>query len=137
MWQDILSKVGVFFKEIILDGPLRKSKCYVIHIEFQKTGSPHIHSLIWIFNATNIETEAAYIEFIEKTINAQLPDYLNDPKFFELIKIYQIHTLSKTCWKYNNNECGFSDDRYFAEKTIIAKPIDCKFGNTEKQAVLT
>ena len=71
-------KVEVFFKEIILDGPLGKTK-YAICIEFQKRGSPHVHSFIWLFNAPNIENEAAYIESIEKTINAQLPDHLNDP----------------------------------------------------------
>ena len=33
-------KVEVFFKEIILDGPLGKTKYYTICIEFQEKGSP-------------------------------------------------------------------------------------------------
>ena len=45
-------------------------------------GSPHVHSFICIFSAPNIENEAACIEFIEKTVNAQLPDHLNDPELF-------------------------------------------------------
>ena len=101
-------KVEVFFKKIILDGPLGKTKYYAIRIEFQERGSPYVHSFIWIFNAPNIENEAAYIEFIEKTINAQLPDHLSDPELFELVKTYQVHTHSRTCWKYNKNECRFS-----------------------------
>ena len=78
-------KVEVFFKEIILDGPLEKTRYYAIRIEFQERDSPHVHSFIWIFNALNIENEAAYIDFIEKTINAQLSDHFNGPKLFELI----------------------------------------------------
>ena len=66
-------------------------------------GYPHVYSFIWIFNAPNIEDEAAYIEFIEKTINAQLPDHSRNPKLFEIVKTYQVHAHSKTCWKYNNN----------------------------------
>ena len=38
-------KLKVFFKEIILDGPLCKTKYYAIHIEFQESGSPHAYSL--------------------------------------------------------------------------------------------
>ena len=75
-------KVKVFFKEIILDGPLGRTKYYTIHIEVQERGSPHFHSFIWIFNALNIESEGAYTEFVEKTINKhrsiKLPDHLND-----------------------------------------------------------
>ena len=74
-------------------------------------------------NAPNIENEAAYIEFIEKTINAQLPNYLNDPELSELVKTYQVQAHPRTCWKYNKNECRFSYGRYFTEKTIIAKPL--------------
>ena len=47
-------KVEVFFREIILDGPLGKTKYYAIRTEFQERGSPYVHSFIWIFNAPNI-----------------------------------------------------------------------------------
>ena len=130
-------KVEVFFKEIILDGPLGKTKYYAIRIEFQERGSPHVHSFIWIFNAPNIQNETAYIEFIEKTINAQLPDHLKESERFELVKTYQIHAHSRTCWKYNKNECCFSYGRYFTEKTIIAKRLDSQLSNDEKEEVLT
>ena len=125
-------KVEVFFKELILDGPLGKPK-YAIRIEFQGRGSPHVHSFIWIFNAPNIENEAAYIEFIKKTISTQLPDHLNDPELFELGKTCQVHDHPTTCSKYSKNECRFSYGQYFAGKKIIAKPLDSKFSNDEKQ----
>ena len=35
-------KVEVFFKEIILVGPLGKTKNYAMCIEFQESGSPHV-----------------------------------------------------------------------------------------------
>ena len=35
------------------------------------------------------------------------------------------------------DECRFSYDRYFTEKTIIAKSQDSKLSNDEKQEVLT
>ena len=60
-------KVEVFFKEVMLDGPLGKTKSCAIGIEFQEGGSQHVHSFIWILNAPNTQN---YIELIEKTINA-------------------------------------------------------------------
>ena len=130
-------KAEVFFKEIILDGPLGKTKYHAISIEFQERGSPHVHAFIWIFSAPNIQNETAYIEFIEKTINAQLPDHLKELKLCELFKTYQAHVHSRTCWKYNKNECRFSYGRYFTEKGIIAKQLDSQFSNDEKEKVLT
>lgn len=65
-------KIEIFFREIIIDGPLRKTKCYVIGIKFQERSSAPTHSFIWIFNASNIENETAYIDFIKKKINVQL-----------------------------------------------------------------
>ena len=64
-------KVEIFSKEIILDGPLGKTKYYAIRIEIQKSDSPHVYSFIRIFNGPNIENETSYTEFIEKTINAR------------------------------------------------------------------
>ena len=113
-------RVEVFLKEIIFDGPLGKK--YAIHNEFQEGGSPHVHWFIWIFNDPNIENETASIEFIEKTINTQLSDHLKDPELSELVKTYQVHARSRTCLKYNKNECHFSYGQNFTEKTIIASP---------------
>ena len=36
-------------------------------LNFQKKGSPRVHSFIWVLKASNIEGEAAYIRFVEKT----------------------------------------------------------------------
>ena len=36
-------KVEVFFKEIVIDGPVGKTKHYAIRIEFKESGSPHVH----------------------------------------------------------------------------------------------
>ena len=76
-------KVEMCFKETILESPFGKTKCYAIGIEFQAIGCPHAHSLIWIFNAPNIQNENSYIEFTDKTRNSQLSDHFNDPEFFE------------------------------------------------------
>ena len=130
-------KVEAFFKYLILDGPLGKTKYYAIHIGFQERGNPLVHLFIWIFNVPNIQNEAAYIEYIEKTINGQLPGYSNDPELFELLKTYQVPAHSRTCWKYSKNECYFFYVRYFTEKTIIAKQIDSKFNDDEKKDILT
>ena len=130
-------KVEVFFKETISDAFLGEIKNYAICIEFQEWGSPHAHSFTWIFNAPNIENDAAYIEFIEKVINTQLPHHLSDPELYELVKTCQNHTPSRTCWKYSKNECCFYYGCYFIEKTIIAKPIDSKFCNEKKQEIST
>ena len=91
---------------------------------------------IWILSPPNIQVEAAYINFIEKT-NTQLPDPQNDSEHFELVKTYKVHSHSKTCWKYNKNECCFSYGRFFTEKTIIAKPFDSEIGKDKKQEILT
>ena len=91
-------KVKVFFKEIILDGPLGKTKYYATRIEFRERSNPHASSFLWIFNAPNIQNENANIEFIEKTINAQFPDHLNNTELLEsVVKTYKVHAHSKTC----------------------------------------
>ena len=39
-------RVKIFFKVIVLDGPLGKTQYYAIQVEFQVRESPHIHSFI-------------------------------------------------------------------------------------------
>ena len=92
----------VFFKEIVLDGPLGKTKYYALRIEFQERGSPHVHAFIWILDAPKISDETEYKSFVERTISALLPDPESEPELSELVKLYQIHSHSRTCWKYKN-----------------------------------
>ena len=75
---------------------------YVLNFKIEE--APHVHSFIWNFNARNIQNETAYIEYIEKTINTQLPDHLKDPELLELVKTCQIHAYSGTYLKHNKNE---------------------------------
>ena len=49
--------VEVLFKEIVLDGPLGRTEYYVIRVEFQIRGSPHIHLLLWIVDAPVLTEE--------------------------------------------------------------------------------
>ena len=62
-----------------------------------------------------------------------MPENLTDPELFELVETYHIHAHSRTCWKYNKNECCFPYSRYFTKTTIVAKPLDSKLNNVEKQ----
>ena len=36
-------RVQIFFKDIVIDGPLGKAKHYAIRVKFQVRGSPHVH----------------------------------------------------------------------------------------------
>ena len=87
------------FKETILGGPFGNTNYHAKRIKLQETGRPHVHLFIRIFNAPNIQNEVASIKFIEKTINAQLPDHLNNPELFELVKTYLVNSHSRTSWK--------------------------------------
>jgi len=40
-------RVETFLKNIVLNGPIGKVLYYVIRVEFQTRGSPHVHCLLW------------------------------------------------------------------------------------------
>ena len=44
-----------------------------------------------------IETKFAYLDFVENSISASLPDPQNEPEMFMLVKAFQIHSHSRTC----------------------------------------
>ena len=47
-------RVEMFSKATVPVGPLGKTQNYAIRLEFQVTGSPHLHSFIWILIATKL-----------------------------------------------------------------------------------
>lgn len=95
----------------------------------------NFHSFAWIFNTTNIQNESTYTEFFRKQ-DAQLSDHLDDPEISELVKTFQVHIYSRTCWKYINNEFSLSFNLHLPEKTTITKPIGSKLRIDKKEDVL-
>jgi len=89
--------------------PLGKVNHYVIKVEFQFRGSPHIHAFIWINNPPQLtkESKEEYVKFIDNIIRADLPDKIKEPQLFELVNNFQIHCHSQSCRKYKNVSCRF------------------------------
>ena len=62
------------------------------------------------------------IDFVNKTIQVNIPDKVGKPELHETVKTFQIHSHSKTCRKYKNKKCRFNFPRFFTAETIIAQP---------------
>ena len=118
-------RVEVFFKEIIIDGPLGKTKYYAIRVEFQARGSPHVHCFLWAIDAPllNSDNMEEYVAFVDQIVHAYLPDRNENPELHELVKLYQLHRHSKTCRKYKNEVCKFKFGKFFTNETLVAEPL--------------
>ena len=73
-------------------------------LNFRNVVVPHVHSFIWIFNAPNVRGEKNFIEFIQNTLNAKLPEPENELHLLEFVKNDPIHSHSTARRKYNKNE---------------------------------
>ena len=69
-------RVEIFFKVIIINGPLGKVKYHAIRVEFQVRGSPHIHSFLWIIDAPILTKDNIYeyMTFIDSIVKAYAPN---------------------------------------------------------------
>ena len=83
-------RVEVFFKEIVVDGPLGKVIYYAIRVEFQIRGIPHIHSFLWVLNAPVLTNDNIdeYISFVDAVVRAYVPDICENAKLYELLTTY-------------------------------------------------
>ena len=131
-------RVEIFLKEIVINGPLGKTKYYVIRVEFQVRGSPHIHSFLWMVNAPSLtkSNKEEYIEYVDNIIHAILPDEMEEPKLYNLVKTYQLHRHSKTCRKYKNQVCRFHFGKFFSKRTIVAEPLASDIPEDERMMQL-
>ena len=110
-------KVEVFCKEIILDGPLGKTKYYAIRIAFQERSSPKFIRLYGSLMHQILKTK------LPTLLNPQLPDHLNEAELFKF-KTYQIHAHYRNCWKCNRmNAASHTVDillgRQFLQNLIV------------------
>ena len=118
-------RVEMFFKVIVIDGPLGKAKYHAIRIEFQVRGSPHVHSFLWVHDAPilNIDNISTYVNFVDSIVVATLPNVVADADLLDLTVTYQIHSHSESCRKYKNDMCRFHFEKLFTERIIVARPL--------------
>ena len=64
------------FTEIIVDGPLGKTRYYAIRVEFKVFGSPHVHCFLWVVKAPVLTSnnKEEYVAFVDQIIHAVLPE---------------------------------------------------------------
>ena len=133
-------RVETFFTEVLLSKskPIGKIVYYALRIEFQMRGSPHLHALIWTEDCPKLtsETKEAYIEYIDKHVQAYLPNKEDDLELHDMVNFYQKHTHSKTCRKYKNIKCRFNFGQFFTNRTIIAEPLPDDIADELKQPIL-
>lgn len=55
----------------------------------------------------------------KSTLYSQLPQSKSKADYFELVRNYQIHSRSRTCWKYNKNEYYFRMDAFLLVKQLL------------------
>ena len=118
-------RVEIFFKVIVLNGPLGKTSYSAIRVEFQFRGSPRIHSFVWILNAPNLtkESKQEYIQWVDSIIRTDMPYPVREAELLELVRTFQVHRHSKTCRKYRNDKCRFHFGKFSSSSTIVAKPL--------------
>ena len=130
-------RVETFFKDILLtkESCLGKLDNYVIKVEFQFRGSPHIHAFLWVSEPPTLtkETIDEYVNFVESTVRADLPDPTEEPELYELVSQYQIHRHSNSCRKYKNIPCRFNFGKFFTNRTIVAVPLPSDMADKDKE----
>ena len=77
------NSVEVFFKVIVLDGPLGKVKCHAIRVEFQVRGCPQTYSFLWIADVPVLSKAniGEYMKFIDSVVKVFLPNPVENSSF--------------------------------------------------------
>lgn len=73
-------------------------------LNFKNVVAPMFIQLFGFSMHQNIRDEKNFIEFIEKTLNAQLSGPENEPDLLEFVRNHPIHFHSRARRKYNKNE---------------------------------
>ena len=83
------------------------------------------------------QTKTDFVDYIDKHIQATLPNKHSNKELHDLVWTYQKHSHSKTCRKYKNLQCRFHFEQFFTERTIVAEPLPENLTSEEKLNILT
>ena len=118
-------RVESFFSKYVLSSvqPLSEITDYVIKIEFQMHGLPHVHYLLWVKDGPKIDKDPGKVvcPFIDKYITATLPTHtLENAHDIRLMGNFQKHTHSDYCSR--NKSCHFGFPKPPTMETLISHP---------------
>ena len=95
-------------------------------IEYQKRGLPHLHLLLFLDPALNMDT----VEMIDQIISAELPCKESDPEFYEIIIKNMVHgpcgdlNPKSPCMAKDSNgqlKCTKRCPKVFSEETVLSE----------------
>ena len=104
--------------------PIGKVKDFFYRVEFQQRGSPHIHMLVWIENAPNLERSSR--EEIEQFVDNYLTCSTDNEETVNLVKL-QTHKHSRTCRKKGQPICRFGFPIPPFPRTMLLYPLEEEF----------
>lgn len=94
---------------------------YILRVEFQQRGSPHVHCLLWIEDAPKFDT-AEGRSLIDEVVHCTNPDTADDEELSKIVSRCQIHKCTRTCYKNNksaNKKCRFGFPMPVSDETRI------------------
>ena len=99
----------MFFKAIVLEGPLGKTNYCTITLEFKFRVNQHMHCFTWILNTpeSTLWTILEYRKWLDSIIHTDLLNPNSEYQLHGLVKKHQIHRHSKTCPKFKNSKHTF------------------------------
>ena len=76
-YQRVIKFMGAFYINIM------REKDYWLQFEYQRRGSPHVHGVVWLQDASDARIyypagQEELIEYIERTVSTTNPDVLED-----------------------------------------------------------
>ena len=74
--------------------------------------------------------------FIDSVVKAFVPNPIEKSELFHLVTIYQVHSHSKSCWKYKNERCRYHFGNLFIDHTVIALPLQEELPEDVRNSIL-
>ena len=100
--------------------PIGVVKDYIIRVEFQQRGSPHVHCLFWIQGAPKLgeQSDDDVKKFIDAHISCHIPGSNNNSSLRTLVDELQRHKCNPRCTR--KDKCRFNFPRPPSNITLIS-----------------
>jgi hypothetical protein len=115
----------LMFDFILKSTVFGKVQDYVLKVEFQQRGTPHIHVILWEEDAPihGVDSDEEVVKFIDKYITASIPP--SEDPLHDLVTTCQKHKCLKTrCRSKKNVSCKYGFPRLPTNSTCISKGQD-------------